>query len=55
MAALPAAMASVIEKCSLKSEKYLNSKSFYVTTFVKDQETGELEVKIQIPYNQHVL
>ena len=35
-----------------KSENYLNRKNYGVTTFVKDWATGELHVKIQIPYNQ---
>ena len=56
MAALQAPVATVIENIyTEKNEKYLNTKNFDVTTIVKDRATGELEVKSQIPYNQHVL
>ena len=56
MAALQASVATVIKNIyTEKSEKYLNSKNFDVTTIVKDQATGELEVKSQIPYNQQIL
>ena len=56
MAALQAPEATDIENISTKkSEKYLNSKNFDVTTIEKDRATGELDVKIQTPYNQQVL
>ena len=50
MAALQAPVGTVVENIyTEKSEKYQNSKNFDVTTIVKDQATGELEVKSQIP------
>ena len=50
MGALQASGATVIENIyTEKSEKYLNSKNFDVTTIVKDRATGELEVNSQIP------
>ena len=53
---LQAAVATVNELIyTEKSKKYLNSKTFDVTTIVKDGAAGELEVKSQIPYNQQVL
>ena len=56
MGALQAPVATVIANIyTEKSEKYINSKNFNLTTIVKDQATGELEVKSQIPYNQQVL
>ena len=56
MAALQAPVATIIENIyTEKSEKYLNSKNFDVTTIVKDQATGEFEVQSQIPYNQQIL
>ena len=56
MAALQAPVATVIENIyTEKSKKYVNSKNFDLTTIVKDQATGELEVKSQIPYNQQIL
>ena len=55
MGALQAPGATVIENIyTEKSEKYLNSKNFDVTTIVKDRATRELKVKSQIPYNQLV-
>ena len=56
MAALQAPVATVIENIYTgKIEKYLNSMNFDVTTIVKDQATGELEVKSQISYSQQIL
>ena len=46
-------MATIIHNIyTEKIENYLNSKKYDVTTFVKDRATGELHMKIQIPYNQ---
>ena len=52
MAALQAPVATVIENIYTKKTRYIfrNSKDFNVTTIVKDQAAGELEMKIQIPY-----
>ena len=56
MAALQVTVATVIENIyTEKSKKYLNSKNFDVTTIVKEQANGELEVESQIPYNQQIL
>ena len=46
-------MATIIPNIYTEKRKnYLNSKNYDVTTFVKDRGTGELQVKIHIPYNQ---
>ena len=53
MTALQSPLATIIQNIYIeKSENYLNNKNYDVTTFVKDQATGELHVKIQILYNQ---
>ena len=53
MTAMQSPVATIIHNIyTEKRENYLNSKNYDVTTFVKDWATGELQVKIQIPYNQ---
>ena len=53
MTALQSPVATIIHNIyTEKRENYLNSKNYDVTIFVKDQGTGDLLVKIQIPYNQ---
>ena len=53
MTALQFPLATIINNIyTEKRENYLNSKNYDVTTFVKDQGTGDLLVKIQIPNNQ---
>ena len=53
MTALQSPLATIIQNIYIeKSENYLNNKNYDVTTFVKDRATGELHMKIQIPYNQ---
>ena len=52
MAALQAPVATVIANIyTEKIKTYLNSKNFDVTTIVKDQVTGEVELESQTPYN----
>ena len=53
MTTLQSPVATIIHNIyTEKRENYLNSKNYDVTTFVKDRGTGELQVKIHIPYNQ---
>ena len=53
MTALQSPLATIIHNVyTEKSKIYLNNKKYDVTIFVKDQATGELQVKSQIPYNQ---
>ena len=51
MTALQSPVATIIHNIyTEKRENYLNSKNYDVTTFVKDQGSGDLLVQIQIPW-----